>query len=156
MKIRKATINDLDEIVKLDNFGEEILDKGSDMDRLDKEYRKKNGTVEYHKKYIVGRNKWCLVAEKNDKVIGFLTFKIKKREPYLKLKVAGYLDLIVIYKKYRHKGVSKQLFDEAYKILKSKGIGYIEASVQHENLIARNAWKKAGFKDYRIYIWKKI
>jgi ribosomal protein S18 acetylase RimI-like enzyme len=156
IKIRRANKEDIQRIRKIDHFGEEILSNCSPLDKLDLKYKPKKGEKNYYEKFILGKNKWCYIAESEDKLLGYILFNIEKREPYWKIKTVGYLDLIVIDKKARGKGISKLLFKKAYEIFKEKKLDYVKLSVQTDNDFARKIWKNFGFKDFRVDMYKKI
>ncbi len=154
--IRKAKKEDVQRIRKIDTFEKEILNNCSPLDKLDPKYKPKKGEKNYYEKFILGKNKWCYIAESNGKLLGYILFNIKKREPYWKIKKVGYLDLIMIDKKMRGKGISKLLFKKAHEIFKEKKLGYVKLTVQTDNDFAHKIWKKFGFKDFRVDMYKKI
>lgn len=53
--------------------------------------------------------------------------------------------VIAIDKDYRHNGIGKQLFEEAFLYAQNNQIKRIELSVLLENVIAKNFYKKLGF-----------
>ncbi|MBS3175935.1 GNAT family N-acetyltransferase [Candidatus Woesearchaeota archaeon] len=156
IKIGKANKGDIQRIRKIDNFGEEILSNCSPLDKLDPKYKLKKGEKNYYEKFILGKNKWCYIAESEGKLLGYILFNIEKREPYWKIKKVGYLDLIVIDKKERGKGISKLLFKKAYEIFKEKKLEYAKLSVQTDNDFAHKIWKKFGFKDFRVDMYRQL
>jgi len=158
--IRKATKFDVPKIEKMDSFGDEILSHCSPLDKLDPNRKPTKGRKNYYEQFILGRNKWCYVAENNNQhsnqLIGFILFNIEQRPKYWNIKKIGYIDLIVISKKVRGRGISRLLFQKAYDIFKTKKIEYVKLSVQTDNLIAHNIWKKFGYKEFRVDMYKKI
>jgi ribosomal protein S18 acetylase RimI-like enzyme len=50
----------------------------------------------------------------------------------------------------------KLLIKKAYEIFKEKKLDYAKLSVQTDNNFAHNIWKKIGFKDFRVDMFKKI
>lgn len=155
VEIRKAKKGDVQQIKKLDTFGE-ILSNCSPLDELDPEFKPKKDERNYYEKFILGRNKWCYVAESNNELLGFILFNVENRERYWKIKKVGYLDLVVVDKKARGKGISRLLVKKAYEIFKEKKLDYAKLSVQTDNDFAHNIWKKLGFRDFRVDMYKKI
>jgi len=145
-------LEDIPEIEKVDTFKKQ-LDTYSGLDRLDSHYKPKKS---YYENFISGRNKWCYVAEKEGKLVGFIIFNVEKRELYWKIRKVGYIDLIFVYKKDRGKGISNMLLEKAYEIFTKKKLKYIKLSVQTDNKLAHKIWKKFGFRDYRVYMCKKL
>ncbi|MBW3004001.1 GNAT family N-acetyltransferase [Candidatus Woesearchaeota archaeon] len=154
MIIRNASLEDIPGIKKIDRFGD-MLAKFGPLDRLDSSYKKPKQKKGYFEEHITGKRKWVLVAEEDGKIVGFQVFSVKKREPFYKVKEVGYLDLMFIEKKYRGRGISRMLIDEACRTLKKAGVKYCELSVHSDNP-AKDIWKKFGYKDYVIKMWKKL
>ena len=154
--IRKAKKDDVQRIRKIDTFEKEILNNCSPLDKLDPKYKPKKGEKNYYEKFILGKNKWCYIAESKGKLLGYILFNIENREPYWEIKKVGYLDLIVIDKKMRKKGISKLLFKKAHEIFKEKKLRYVKLTVQTDNDFAHKIWKRFEFKDFRVDMYKKI
>lgn len=152
--IRKAKKTDIPEIEKLDKFGRQ-LNSYSGLDKLDLQVKEEPGKT-YYDKFLRGQKKWMYVAESDAKISGFILFNIEKREIYFKIKKIGYIDLVYVDNKKRGKGISKMLLEKAKDILKEEGIKYVKLSVHSDNFTARKAWKKQGFKEYRIDMFKKL
>jgi ribosomal protein S18 acetylase RimI-like enzyme len=155
IKVRKATTKDMQQIKKIDTFGE-ILNQCSPLDKLDPNYKPKEGEKNYYEIYISEDDKWCYVAENKDKIIGFVLFNIENREPYYEIKKVGYLDLIVVDKEHRKKGVSKLLFNKVAEIFREQKLEYIKLSFQTSNKLANKVWKKYGFKEFRVDLYKEL
>ena len=154
IKIRKAVKKDVPILEKLDKFGLQ-LDKYSGLDKLDKNAKEKKGEKNYYEKFICGKKKWCYVAEENKKITGFILFDIEKRAEYFKIKKAGHIDLLFVDKKARGKGISRLLMKKTTDVLRKEGIEYLRLSVHSDNP-AHEVWKKHGFRDYKIDMWRKI
>jgi ribosomal protein S18 acetylase RimI-like enzyme len=155
VEIRKGEKEDIQQIRKIDIIGD-ILNNCSPLDKLDPNYKPKKGEKNYYENFILGRNKWCYVAESNNKLLGFILFNIENRKRHWLIKKVGYVDLVVICKKARGKGISKLLISKAYEIFKEKKLQYAKLSVQTDNYFAHKIWKKSGFKDFRTDMYKKI
>ena len=152
MQVRKATKADIPKIKKIDAFGSQ-LNKYSGLNKLDPKYKPKGKS--YVGAFITGKKKWCYVAEEKKNIIGFILFNIEKQEPFFKIKEVGYIDLLFVDKKARGKGISKLLMEKANETFKKEGIKHLKLSVHSDNP-AHDIWKKHGFKDYRIDMWKKL
>lgn len=154
IKIRKATKKDILKLKKIDKFGFQ-LNRYSGLDKLDPKFKEKKGEKSYYEKFIYGKKKWCYVAEQDNNILGFILFNIEKRAKYFKIKKIGYIDLLFVNKKLRGKGISKSLMNKTYEIFGKEGIKYLKLSVHVDN-VAHKVWKKHGFKDYRIDMWRKL
>ena len=108
------------------------------------------------RKDIKKRNNYIFVAVKNDEVIGFIEFFIKKNDKCFKIKQYGYLNSAVTLNGYRKGGIARKLYLTAAKFLKLKGIKYIKTNVYKSNKVALKAWKKIGFETQSYMMIKRI
>lgn len=154
MKIRKATKKDVQGIKEKNQFGQ-ILERCSPLDHLDQAFTPKN-EKDYYLKFITSKNKWCYLAEEDNKIVGFILFNLEKRDHFWRVKAVGYVDLVFVVKDYRKKGIGKLLLNKAYQIFKEKKIDYVKLSCQLGNMSAHKVWKHLGFKDYRVDMYKKL
>jgi len=153
MNIRKAKIKDLSDMDKIDTLGSQ-LNRYSGLDKL-KTNLKSDTANKYYRKFVYGKKKWAYVAEDNKNIVGFILFNIEKRPSYYRFDTVGYIDLVVVAKKHRGKGISRLLMEKAYEVFKKQGIKYLKLTAHIENP-AHKVWKKHGFKDYNTDMWKKI
>lgn len=153
--IRKAKVKDVPSIKKIDTF-REILARCSPLDRLGPKSKPPKGARSFYENFIYGKDKWCYVAEKDNRILGFILFYIEKRERWWEVKYAGYIDLIIIDKHARGKGISKLLLKKAYEIFRKKKLKYVRLSVQTGNKKAYAVWKKLGFKEHRVDMWRRL
>jgi len=154
IKIRKARKKDLAEIKRVDGWDQQ-LNSYSGLDKLDPTHEENTGTS-YYKKYLLGKKKWCYVAEADGKIVGYVLFNIEKRKDFFRIKKVGYIDLLFIDKKYRKKGISKMFVNKAYEIFKKEGMEFAKLEVQTDNKDAIKVWQKHGFREYRVHMWKKL
>ena len=108
------------------------------------------------RKDIKKKSNHIFVAVKDNEVIGFIEFFIKKNDKVFKIKEYGYLNSATILKKYRRKGIAKKLHLTAAKFLKDRGIKYIKTNVYISNKLALKAWQKIGFKTQSSILIKRI
>jgi ribosomal protein S18 acetylase RimI-like enzyme len=157
-------------------------DKGSIM-RLYLEFnddRVESGVGDAQYKYIEGEMPWAktltdtecvtLVAKERGMVLGFITLRIPEYNPFHKVGRLAEVDLLVVEKKLRRRGVGSYLYTSAQKQLKSYGVTHVLLNVKVGNVPAMIFWTKMGFKkvsgtDYKrtdgieektIYMMKKI
>ncbi len=141
MKIRKAKKKEINELAKL------ILALQKLHSRLDKHYRIKADAVclkyinkELRKHFRKPKGKTILIAEENNKIIGYVEFGIEKR-PFNILEKGAWMYEIYVDKKYRRKGIGIELFKEAAKRLKKKGIEKVDVGYDLRNKESINFWK---------------
>jgi ribosomal protein S18 acetylase RimI-like enzyme len=154
-KIRKAKLSDAEDLAKLYFQFWEPHKKVDPLLEFEKKLTLKN-QIEFAKKDIRKRSNYIFVAEKDDMVIGFIEFFIKKNESCFKIKKYGYLNSTATHKDYRGKGVVKALTNEALKFLKNKGIKYVRTNVYNTNKVAMKTWTKLGFKPQSTFLIKRI
>lgn len=131
IKIRKMTSKDCEEIALLGKNSKELqIDK-------DKELYYSADTI---KELIKSRSGICLVAEIDNKIVGFT---IRIHHKYFN---EIYLSDLFVKEEFRKIGVGKKLFDESMKIAKSKKVDWAWALVQTENKRMQRFLEKNGFK----------
>ena len=106
--------------------------------------------INLYKKYIYSSKKKLLVVENENKLIGFGSALVMKKEPISRDKEYGHIREMYIEKKFRRQGIAGEILNVFYKWLKRKNIKYIDLKVVCANELGRNAWAKHGFKDYAI------
>lgn len=100
------------------------------------------------KEIIAKRNFRVIVAEDQQKIIGFFIGRIDKARPYAKpLKVGG-LNTAFVCEECRGTGIGQKMFADLIGWFRKNNIKNIELSVDYRNEIGCKAWKKFGFKDF--------
>lgn len=151
--IRKATKEDLSAILKL---MQELINFHYSLDSYYRPAIKFRGLRDYVANAIKSPKKLLLVAESDQQIIGYFLGAIEIAPVYSSEKTVGLIADAVVNKKYRRKGVLKQLFQEALNWFNKKEVNYIELSVDARNLDAILAWKKLGFQDYKLRIRRTL
>ena len=156
LNIRKAKKSDIDDILVLADQlrkAEVPLDKTKNLKEdsfRTERYR------EIQLKHISARKKLFLVAESDEKIVGYVNgYIVRNAEMYYKEPVA-YLDCLCVSKTYRKRGIGKNLIDEFCKIVKEKGARYVKLNAFENNIPAVNLYKKEGFEEYSVYYMKRI
>jgi L-amino acid N-acyltransferase YncA len=138
MKIRSATLRDIDEIVKMGN----LVDK----------FQVSKEVVTFWPKSILikcmkSKTNPILVAEENEKIIGFI---IANYNPNFKKAV---LENIFIRKEYRRKDTGKLLLKFALEELSKLGCEYVCALCEEKNNVAIDFCIKNGFNRGINCVW---
>lgn len=135
-------------------FSEKIL---LDLDRYDI-------SEEGRRKWLKNFNKWfklkstiLFVAEISGEIVGFIWGKIYKwnwsnRKPFDIAKIG---DLVVL-RRYRKRGIGKRLMNEFESLIKNKNICFIEINLILKNKLAYNIYRKMGYRDYTLTMFKKL
>lgn len=124
MIIRRAKIEDVEEIFSIRNSTDERIEKSSILDE------------------IINPNYLVLVAEENGKIAGFLSV-IENYDCADVMMIATGLS-------YRRKGVATKLLSEAIGMLKNLGVNRLLLEVNETNIGAIELYKKLGFKQISI------
>lgn len=149
MLIRNATKQDIQFIVKLVR---EIVDYHQIIDKYYKDYSGYDDIeIKNHfEKLIKDGNTKIIIAEENEKVIGYFMGVIEKAPQYVLPKEIGVILDAFIEGEYRNQGVGKKIFKELLEWFKKKKVEHIELTVDARNKIGLNAWRKFGFFDFRL------
>lgn len=158
--IRKAKLEDLNEIINLWSQFNKEHEKIIFSDIRTKPFEKKNKNLiksmkKYLKKNISSKNSVIFIPTVNNKIIGFIILVIRKDAPILANKKIGSISDIFIKNEFRNKRISSQLFKESIKWFKSKKLKFISLNVNPNNP-AYNIYKKWGFVELMITMKKEI
>jgi ribosomal protein S18 acetylase RimI-like enzyme len=87
-----------------------------------------------------------MVAEINGELVGSGYALIKEAKPYQKHTHYAYLGFMYVKPEYRGKGVNRAILEALQKWAISRNIREIRLEVYENNVIAKKAYEKAGFK----------
>jgi ribosomal protein S18 acetylase RimI-like enzyme len=157
MKIRKAKKEDLKDLAELDKQFWEIHSSIDPFIEPAKKLTSKDH-LKSARDFINSKekNKFKFVAELDGKVVASVNFEIQKNNKFFKVKKFGYLDAITVNKKYRGKGIGKELTKFVLNFLKKKGIGFVKFHTNWENKNAIKAFRKMKFKEKNIMFYKEL
>ena len=152
--VRKAKQSDIESIIPL---WIEMMDFHK---KYDKHYSRSQLASKNFSKFvsknISSRNSLVLVAVYDRTIIGYTIASIHKYPPVLQTEKYGAIYDLAVQKGYRRKGIGEQLFIEAKKWFKKRGLIRVELSVLKENPLSTEFWKKMGFETYLERRYKKI
>ena len=162
IKIKKATIKDIDSIVLLwENFREEhtsiVIKNNKNLEphtRLKKNSKKI--WEEYIKKQIYDKKGFVQLAYVDDKLAGFNFSHITENIPIFSIEKFGTIGDLFIKKEFRGLKISSEFKNNAIKWFKSRKIKYISIQVWNNNEKAHNIYKKWGFYDINTQMRKKL
>lgn len=102
----------------------------------------------YFKNIIKLKDSILLGYKKDNKIVGYL---------YLKPIENHYLiDGLYVEKEYRNQSIATNLIKEAEKILKQKGIKYVNINVLNNNKLAKDIYESLEFKAFKIELRKEL
>jgi len=156
MNIRKATLKDLPQLVKLyiEYQKEEEKLASTGVGRMNYDQRSVSQDL---KSFILKRNKILLIMIDEDKIIGLLLGSFAKI-PTQRIEDRGFLNEIYIVPKMRGKGFSSKLKDEFIEWVKKRksGAGAISLYVMPKNKKALGTYKKWGFRISYLNLTKEL
>ena len=132
MKIRKAKLSDIDYCYRLTKTPEFIFPGGS------------NFVKKYLKDFI--QKGIFFVAEENKRIIGFISAQITIGKEM-------WIDMLVVDKKERSRGIGTKLIKEALGIAKKRKMKMVFLDAPLFNKDTVHFYKKIGLKKERKFIW---
>jgi ribosomal protein S18 acetylase RimI-like enzyme len=155
IKIRKADIDDLKDIQKLN-----LMLFKKEYDEYDKllnlEWTFGKQGTQFFKDKLTKPENCGFIAKGNGKIVGYIVGGISKAETYRNMPKTAELDNMFILKEFRNKGAGTKLYDEFLKWCKSKNVEIIRVQASSLNKKAINFYRKNGFKDYILLLENKI
>ncbi len=154
LEIRKATIKDLNGILRL-NF-----------DLFKKEYKEYDKTLnlkwtytegkKYFKSRITGKQSFLEIAEYDGKIIGYLVGALKDNPSHRNKERYAELENMMIESALRGQGIGKKMTRNFFVWCKKNNAHLmgVKASIGNKNGI--EFYRKLGFKDYDLILEKKI
>ena len=147
MIIRKANIEDIDEINKL------YYELDTDAINMQPEhFQRGSRSFEYLSELINDDKSDFILAVEDEKVIGFslLSERVAANISLLVPCKYAYIQDFVVTEKYRNKGFGTVLMEESKKWAKDRHLDYLRLSVLPENKDARRFYKRHGLGEQMI------
>ena len=154
MNIRKATANDIEQIVNLNrllNGQHVLLDPiwvgGEAVD----DFFRKHLTTEVENPLALN-----LVAEDNGSLVGWFAGRIEETPTHFRERKIGHISSAYVLPEYRRQGVTKAGMEMMFKWFKENGVNLAELSVASENKEGLAAWEGLGFVEYKKRMKREI
>lgn len=87
-----------------------------------------------------------LVAVINSEIVASGYAKIRPGEPYQKFTEYAYLGFMYVKPAFRGKGINQKILEKLIEWVKNMNISEVRLEVYQENISAKKAYEKAGFK----------
>lgn len=152
MNIRRANINDLEDIQRLNKMLFDL--EYSKYDKtLNVDWPYSEDGINYYRDSI--ENKITLVCEDNNNIVGYLIGELNTEYSYNNINQAEMCNMYVL-ESYRGKGIGTKFFEEFKTICKDNGIKEIKLVASYDNKDAIEFYKKNNFKEKEITFKIKI
>jgi ribosomal protein S18 acetylase RimI-like enzyme len=147
IKIRKANKKDIPGLVELHK-------KSSDYHRkIDKIYASNTNSNRAYKDFLLNditkRTLRIIIAEDDVKLIGFISAKIKRTDPYTAPPKVGIIIDGFVESRYQKMGIGHRMTKEMFLWFKKNKIKCVMLDADSRNKIGLHAWQKYGFKEFR-------
>lgn len=150
IKIRQAGENDLEVLIE---FEQEIIK----AERVFDNSLKDEETYYYNFRDLIASPKAkVLVAEIENEIVGSGYAAVREAEHYLKHAEYAYLGLMYVKPAYRGRGINQQILQVLKEWITGKNLTEIRLVVYDENILAKNAYQKAGFKAHVLEMRMEI
>lgn len=150
--IRKAQLEDLNIIQNLNN---ELfkLEKEKYDSTLVQDWPLSEVGKQYFEDLII--NHYVIVAEKDDKIVGYLAGSINEKGSYEEIQY-GEINNMLVDNNFRGLGIGKLLIDKFKQYCKDNNINNLKVVASAKNIKAIEFYKKNGFNDFDITLTTEI
>jgi ribosomal protein S18 acetylase RimI-like enzyme len=155
IKIVRASINEIPDIIKLNSFVQELhfvqhpdIFKSTGNDPQ---------VSEFFAKIINQETNHLFVAYQKHTAVGYSWAALETR-PDFALKHGRrqvYIHQIAVHEKYRNQGIGKALFNKIEILATSESVNHFELDSWAFNTEAHGFFQKMGFETYNIIMWRK-
>ena len=144
IKIRKATLNDLEHLLV---FEQDLIKAERPFDPTVKPH-----PVNYYdlQTMLTAPHVEVVVAELKNKIIASGYARIEKSKPFLKHIIHAYLGFMYVLPEYRGQGINKKIMDVLKRWAASQNISEFRLEVYYDNVSAIKAYEKFGFKKHMV------
>jgi ribosomal protein S18 acetylase RimI-like enzyme len=154
-EIRRANINDLEEIQRLNKalcvLEQENFDPTT---RTDYSFSEQGKT--YFTNNIESSDSFAVVAEVEGKVVGYLIGSIKEPEDFRTITSIAEADNTFVEESYRGKGIGSAMYKEFENWCKERGVQKIRHTASAKNINAIAFYESSGSEKYNIVLEKDL
>lgn len=154
MEIRKATMKDFEEVLKIKLESKEEERKFND--ELESVEKVKKHYEEYLKNDLNSEWRAIFIAIEDKQTIGFVTGKIYRTLYVCGFQRCGFISNVFVKKQFRKRKIAEKLIFEMIDWFKKKNATQLSLELYENNVPAINLYHKLGFKNYSIKMRKKI
>ncbi|MFB6076142.1 MAG: N-acetyltransferase family protein [Candidatus Aenigmatarchaeota archaeon] len=159
MEIRKATKDDVDEIVE--KLWKPFMQHHQ---KIDEKFKTNEDAESIFKKYVIEgieKEDFLILVAKEGKdsyknLVGYLIASVTERAPVYIVKRVGMINDLFVKEDFRGRNLGEKLFKKAEEWLIEQNIKYIKIKVAVGNGLAQDFWNKKGFENFDKVKYKKI
>lgn len=159
MKIRKASIEDKNEIIKLlDEFNEYYFEEKIFSEEFIPfwEYKDKDSIFEETaQEWLTKPEYFFFVAEEEGEIIGYIVGEVRERKPRV-LDKEGYINDWFVKKEWRSKGVGRSLYSSLIEEFKNQACNRLGLYTNIRNKKTIDFYHKLGFIDESVTMVKEL
>jgi len=98
-----------------------------------------------------------LVAEKDNKIVGFITYEIEEND-YMDAKITKYGVIVEMFvdPEYRKQGIATQLMNEVESYFLQEGLSHVEIQLSTSNKPAMRLYEGNGYINRQTFVFKEI
>jgi len=120
--------------------------------RIDRYYKPGSETEKSFRKHLLEimrkRSVKILVAESDNKIIGYFIGRIERAKPFVAPERIGRISDAFVEARYRNSGIGRRMFEELIRWFRKNKIKHVELSVDSRNKSSIKIWRKFGFKEF--------
>ncbi|MBU2948947.1 GNAT family N-acetyltransferase [Zobellia uliginosa] len=154
MKIRKITLNDIQELKKIGiyTFTETFSSQNSKEDMT--QYLESQFSIENLKTQLTDPNSDFFFVEHDGKTIGYLKINLGAAQTDIKDENALEIERIYVIKAYQGQKTGQKLFNKALEIAEKLNVDFVWLGVWEKNFKAIQFYKKNGFIEFNRHSFK--
>jgi ribosomal protein S18 acetylase RimI-like enzyme len=109
----------------------------------------------FYRTHVRSKNKIAIVAEYEDRIVGYLIGLKDSRPPVFKTKYLGFVSDIAVTSVMRNRGIGRALINKFILWAKEHGLNYFVLQVERKNEVGLKFYDKLGFETI-MQVKKKI
>lgn len=153
--IRKAVLDDLKTVQSLSiNLSEKEADEFDPT--LEPGWNRSEEAVTYLEEKIVGEESMALVAETEDKTVGYIVASIKDAEVYRKMDKIAEIESMYILPEYRSNGIGSEFVQKFFTWAEDRDVDRLRVEATSQNTDGISFYRENGFEDYSLTLEKNL
>ncbi len=154
LSIRNAVSEDLKSIQKLNKL---LVEFDSQFDEtIQPDWATSEDGIEFISERISGDDGIVLIAESENKIIGYLIGGIEEAASYRTIQLLGELEEMVVLEEFRGQKIGEKLVQEFFGWCRSKNLKRVRVEVSAPNFKGINFYHRQGFEDFNLILEKNI